>query len=500
MWLGTYASRYLVRRPVSSSGSSTSISRIRKWLSDCEKNHEQCKLAISGKEIAFKPVLPTRVLSIRGYPESLHLFVTGGKREKYMALSHCWGGKPQYQTTKANLEENQRSIDSTRLSETIKNAIQIATSIDVPYLWVDSLCIIQEDKEDFIRESCMMASVYQQACCVIAATAAANGSMGLSQRTPSHSLTSLPCDPRKPEHGNMYLGPRDDQALERSLFRGPLNQRGWVLQERIFARRTIHFAGDQIYWECDKEFVGEDGGDMQGAADTETITRSMLCQIIDDFRGFRRNHNFPNQDRFDRNSDLHSLWARLVSLYSRCGLSDPNDKLPALQSLTLELGSILNLQFHEGHLFDNTRFVLSGLLWRASKGTSLVKPCQHRAPSWSWASMDGPINFTDLMLDRNTAIRWYAEVHHPSPHDLEIIAVREYRPNGRQPGKALLCSGVALECFRFGDDIAEGKTSTSLEGLSLRFLQSVYTTNGNVISAQLEFDIITDRPGEEGWL
>ncbi|KAE9975030.1 hypothetical protein EG328_003506 [Venturia inaequalis] len=291
---GTYASRYLVHRHVSSSGSSTSISRIRKWLSD-----------------SFKPVLPTRVLSIRGYPESLHLFVTGGKREKYMALSHCWGGKPQYRTTKANLEENQRSIDSTRLSETIKNAIQIATSIDVPYLWVDSLCIIQEDEEDFIRESCMMASVYQQACCVIAATAAANGSMGLSQRTPSHSLTSLPCDPRKPEHGNMYLGPGDDQALERSLFRGPLNQRGWVLQERIFARRTIHFAGDQIYWECDKEFVGEDGGDMQGAADTETITRSLLCKIIDDFRGFRRNHNFPHQGRFDRNSDLHSLWAGL---------------------------------------------------------------------------------------------------------------------------------------------------------------------------------------------
>lgn len=431
---------------------------IQKWLRNCEDNHPQCRFAISGKSIAFKPVLPTRVLAIRDYPKSLRLFVAGGKRGKYMALSHCWGGKLQHRTTKANLEEHQRTIDPVQLSETIKNAIQIATSIGVRYLWVDSLCIIQEDEEDFIRESCRMASVYQQACCVIAATAAPDGTIGLFQRTTVQGLASLPCDPRRPEHGNMYLGVKDDQALEDSLFHGPLNQRGWVLQERIFARRTVHFAGDQIYWECDRYFVGEDGGDMQGAADTSTYTRSLLCKIIDDSCGFRRDPDCNNTHRFDLSADVHSLWAGLVSLYSRCGLSNPNDKLPALHSLTLELGSILGFPFHEGHLFDDTRFVLTGLLWRAERGSSLVKPFQPRAPTWSWASMDGPIDFADLVFD-NLVSKWYVEVHHSSPHDLEILKVQEHQPPGRQSYKALLCSGVALQCFQTKDDITAADQS-----------------------------------------
>lgn len=86
----------------------------------------------------------------------------------------------------------------------------------------------------------MMASIY-----VITAIAAENGSMSLFQRYSRQSLASLPCDPRKPEHGNMYLGLKDSQALEHSLFRGPLNLRGWVLEKSIFARRAIHFARDR---------------------------------------------------------------------------------------------------------------------------------------------------------------------------------------------------------------------------------------------------------------
>lgn len=423
-----------------------------------------------------------------------------------MALSHCWGGKLQNRTTRATLEKHQRNIDPGQLSKTIRDACQTAKSIGIRYLWVDSLCIIQEDVEDFARESCKMASVYEQACCVIAATAAPDGTVGLFQRTTSQCLAMLPCDPKRPEQGNMYFGfqndhfsRQDDQVQEDSLFHSPLNKRGWVLQERLFARRIIHFGEDQMYWECDKIFVGEDNSDLTGAADLTIYTRSLFCNIIDDFRGFRRNPKSTDKFHYVRDDQLHSLWAGLVTAYSRCGLSDPNDKLPALQSLTSELASILNLPFHEGHLFDDTRMVLSDLLWRAAKGHSLVKPRQPRAPSWSWASMDGPIDFADLGLD-DMVLKCYVYWHHPAPHDLEILRVREYRPPGRQSGKALPCSGVALECSRSRDaTVAENRFRwfidwTRLKKPSTRFMQSVYTTDGNVISAELEFDIIDNRP------
>lgn len=351
-----------------------------------------------------------------------------------------------------------------------------------------------------------MASVYGQACCVIAATAPPNGTVGLFQRFTSQGLATLPCDPKRPEQGNMYFGIRnghfdiqDGQVLEDSLFHSPLNQRGWVLQERIFARRVIHYAEDQTYWECDKTFVGEDNSDLTGAADLTIYTRSLFCQIIDDFRGFRRNPECRDKFHYTRDRQLHSLWAGLVPSYSRCGLSSLNDKLPALYSLTLELGSILGLTFHDGHLFDDIRFVLSDIPWRAAKGSSLVKPCQPRAPSWSWASMNGPIDFADLGLDGMVGTT-YADLHHPTPHDLEYLRVREYQPSGRQSGKALLCSGVALQCVRSKDDIGAAKPShwfvnwiPDREPLS-KFLQSVYTTDDNIISAKLEFDMINNRP------
>lgn len=131
----------------------TSITRIPKWLSDCENNHDQSRLAIFGENLAFNTALQTWVLSIKSCSGKLHLFVTSGKRGKYMALSLCWGEnhsiEPRSQTSRI-------TKDLSNLHSYWKQSrmpFSSALSIGVRCLWVDSLGIMQEDGDDFARQS-----------------------------------------------------------------------------------------------------------------------------------------------------------------------------------------------------------------------------------------------------------------------------------------------------------------------------------------------------------
>jgi hypothetical protein len=185
------------------------------------------------------------------------LFISNGESARYVALSHCWGGASIIQTTMSLLEEFQQHIKYEHLSKTIQDAVHVTRELGIRYLWVDSLCIVQDDDKDWYREAKTMASVYEGAYCTIAATAAKDGTKGLFLPRPPQNLVEVPCDPTDPTSGGMYLGVKDETSVT-GLFFGPLNSRAWVRQEHLFSRRTIHFASEQVYWECDKHLLAED--------------------------------------------------------------------------------------------------------------------------------------------------------------------------------------------------------------------------------------------------
>ncbi|KAH9207550.1 heterokaryon incompatibility protein-domain-containing protein, partial [Leptodontidium sp. 2 PMI_412] len=240
-------------------------------------------LALSGTLLDYVPMLPTRVLDVRNYPSSLRLIISDSMKAKYVALSHCWGGKLQLRTTKETLARHQKHISCEDLSETIRDAARVTKALDIRYLWVDCLCIIQEDEVDFDQESRRMASVYEHSFLTIAATGARDGTGGLFIRSPKESYVEVPCDPEDSTLGYMYLGPQKEP--EETIFGGPLNKRGWVLQENIFARRTVHFASNQVYWECHETFMGEDNTSAKSAADMAFPNRALLSYVLDGFRG-----------------------------------------------------------------------------------------------------------------------------------------------------------------------------------------------------------------------
>jgi hypothetical protein len=200
------------------------------------------------------------------------------------------------------------------LTRTLQDAIHLVQRLGLRYLWVDSLCIVQNDEEDWLREAGRMAAVYEGSYLTIAASASKDGAGGCFVNQETQSLIRVPCNTTDPSKDHMYFGVRKDDHPARRLFDGPLHNLAWVLQEHLFARRTVQFAEDQIYWECDKYLIGQDRTDGRGIVELEVPMRSLLVCILGGFLGPECMPHLvksPPQEKFDR-ADSYSWWANLV--------------------------------------------------------------------------------------------------------------------------------------------------------------------------------------------
>jgi hypothetical protein len=219
---------------------------LKGWIADCDRNH-----SCYPKADTFTP---TRLLDI-GHLGSgtIQLLINDQASTKlghYATLSHRWG-PPQAHTKfcacRSNIEELKRGIVIASLPRTFQDAVHIAHGLGLQYLWIDSLCIIQDDPFDWEKESELMERVFSSAYCTIAASC----SLGIEDGF---------LKPRLARQSVMMKGPQDAAMayyvceiiddFVRDVEQCELNQRGWVLQERALSRRTIYFTERQSYWEC----------------------------------------------------------------------------------------------------------------------------------------------------------------------------------------------------------------------------------------------------------
>jgi Heterokaryon incompatibility protein (HET) len=202
-------------RRVCGPGSEGIITTIRRWVRECDETHAKCRSLGPGDSSKFALRLPTRVLDVSSTGGNLSLFVSNGSTGAYAALSHCWGGRQHNITTWATYEAYQRRIELSSLSKTVQEAIRVTQSLGLRYLWVDSLCIIQNDEDDWRNEAMTMSDIYEQAYCTIAAAAAPDGVTGcFAQSVQDDCLVPLPHSSRTLGCGNTYLArPRKPEGL-----------------------------------------------------------------------------------------------------------------------------------------------------------------------------------------------------------------------------------------------------------------------------------------------
>ena len=227
---------------------------FREWLRVCDEDHKNrdCHLEARSE-------LPTRVVDVGQGGEDfglLHLYVPEpGEQGHYTILSHCWGRlseelKRTYCTTRANFGARRtQGFDAKVLPQTFRDAVRVTRELGKRYIWIDSLCIIQDDEADWAAESKKMETAFQNAYCTIAAASAKDSTKGFLGRAivkQHHPYVKIPTA----SHGTVYICSLTDD-FERDVERDSvLNKRAWVLQERALSRRTIHFTAGQTYWEC----------------------------------------------------------------------------------------------------------------------------------------------------------------------------------------------------------------------------------------------------------
>lgn len=406
------------------------------WLQQCQWHHRDCNRKTTLK-------LPTRLINVGTDPSGVvHLINTDEKTAgPYTTLSHCWGRINHLpRTTRQNIEEHMQGIHLEILPQTFKDAVLVTRELGLKYLWIDSLCIIQGDKDDWDAESSRMAETYENGLLNLAASYSSDSNGGLMlernglQVTPlnwNHEvepITSKNHDGRWMESGTItWTYGSLQQFATTGLERRPtLSTRGWVLQESVLSPRTAHFLPGQVIWECCEAIATEPDYIAKGATikgsihttdDSETSKfhlqgsisgRTVVTPFLETLKRFPldcrtdkhvETGSFTSSDPISFNSFQKSLtpnvalykqWYDVVTEYSQRSLTYSEDRLPAIWALAQRFQS-LSGDMYCGGLWRKD--LLTGLLFENGVSQSLFNSADTYAPTWSWAATDGKVDF-----------------------------------------------------------------------------------------------------------
>ena len=238
---------------------------IKQWIADCDKDHLDCKTSESLK-------LPFRLVQVDS--DGIRL-VDAPAGASYLTLSYCWGQSLPFKTTSDNIALMRRSVNFEALPRNFQDLIVLARNLKVKYVWVDSLCIVQDDPQDWQEQSTRMAMIYANAYLNISATAAPDcetGIFSLRRRNKESQMRTYGLPPE--DFGEIWNAQIEAKigwskktctVLMREVFdhsdfttisedlsanNVPLLRRAWAMQERLLSRRTVHFGKSELIWEC----------------------------------------------------------------------------------------------------------------------------------------------------------------------------------------------------------------------------------------------------------
>jgi len=379
------------------------------WIQHCLAFHQRCANNTESP-------LPRRVLDLEvllgAKDYSLPLLETDGvERGRYVCLSHCWGDSEYLaKTTSLTLERNKDNIPWDTLPRTFQDAIRFTRWLGIRYLWIDSLCIIQDSNEDWLEESAKMVDIYRGAFLTLAATASSSDDGGLfhmhvpadqTRRVFGYSSAGIPY--------NFYVRPRVSHCIikRHSTYTEtpkdfPLFDRAWVYQELLLSPRVIHFAEQELTWECMQRIDCECGGSTR----YDWLRRDTPHKM---------HHSQAFHESYNNVRELHARWRTMVGQYSRLSLTLGKDKLPALSGLARQMQRCRPGDQYLAGLWAQTLW--EDLLWYAvgkRKSSCSRGGGEWRAPSWSWASLEKGAEYVYTGDEREEPSEIYATLVHAS--------------------------------------------------------------------------------------
>jgi Heterokaryon incompatibility protein (HET) len=252
------------------------------------------------------------------------------------------------------------------LPKTIRHAIMIARTLHIGYLWVDSLCIVQDDEKDWETESAAMTAIYENSFLTIAATDATDTHKGCFMDSPPRAKEVYQVDIPGPDSETFPMFVR--RSLNHTLFglhyendysSALLLGRGWAFQEHLLSVRVLHFTASELLWECNSAFRCECRGLTHQGEQTKQYHTAVFGR--------------------DEVQELAGRWGSIVQRYTSLALTKESDRLPALSGSAKQFLRPGTLGAYYAALWEND--FIRGLLWFNPTGVPRKRPARYRAPT-----------------------------------------------------------------------------------------------------------------------
>ena len=382
---------------------SSSIPQIQLWLQTCLETHRSCRSALNSR-------LPARVLHVGQTDESSIYLVEPQDNTAYICLSYSWGKSEFLKLTTKNLQACREGILVDSLPTSFQHVIELARRLDVKYVWIDALCILQNDKRDWEVEGSKMADIYQSSLLTVAMSNGSNPDQDCLPKIEIETIDSIQA--RLIYHFLDYFLPNG--------FYFPLTERAWAFQERLLAPRVLHFGPHELFWECLSGERCECGRTVKFRVNKQDCS----CLLVQG----RKDGPDVQLDRF---------WRSIVEFYSNHNLTFKADRLPALAGIAVAMQNVRHGTYLAGLWSDSLAL---DLLWRpvAAIGTRFSS-----SPSWSWATIDGPVEYWPFSKHAQTTIECEIEDFDCEPDGISMT--------GRIKSGWIRLKSSMVECYLLTD-------------------------------------------------
>ncbi|KAI2632174.1 HET-domain-containing protein [Hypoxylon sp. NC1633] len=372
----------------------------------------------------------------------------------FATLSYCWGppedAARQFQTERSSLDNRLSGFPIAQVSPILRDAIQVARALRIPYLWVDAVCIIQDDKDDWDRESSRMGVVYKNATLTICTPTSTSCQEGFVERESIATGILFQSTINENISGSYlvrFVGEADGicdrfESLHWDCEHSGWALRGWTLQEFELSQRIVVFGKTRLHVRTSRGTKSEAHDwiqlEYESGEDDTAHQIGTLPQWIEE--------------------KAYKDWIWLIQRYSRRQLTHHTDKLPAISGLVTQLLGHCPERYLAGHLvpyidlFWGANLTLTNTrLTKTALTNSLESRDLYVAPSWSWASRSHGVDFRDFgfcplpwslpFKETSTDIREECEVMNAS------ISLEDSNPFGRVKGGSLVMRGVVVPPF-----------------------------------------------------
>lgn len=378
------------------------VQKCRTWLKQCQNHHLLCPRGSQSR-------LPSRILDVSPGVDKSYITLHVSHPDEmaaYLALSYRWGGPQHVTLTSSTLEAAHKGVQVDTLPQTLKDAVQVTRELGIRYLWVDALCIMQDSAEDKMTEISRMHHYYQNATVAIQPTGLLSVQDGFLERytnapnaaatPPTNSLVAseeqctrlfrIPYFTLSDAEDSIIL---EKDPIMYEPWNEPLNRRAWVLQERLLGRQALIFPSTGgLVWQCQ---AGEKVDGRVYVSKSANEGRERLMR--------------PTLSTPPQLTEINASWRAIVVNYSGRDMTDPGDKLIAI-------GAIAE---HYYQYYGSKLGAYCAGLWYNSLVTDLCwyvedslrkRPELDRAPTWSWASVEGQLSlsYTDLAFQNSDSL------------------------------------------------------------------------------------------------